>query len=478
MKRVAIGILMALAVIGQMQSVQAQTLHFGRLGNVTVFRQAPHPAHVVLVLSDRQGWTAQDNALGQALAAPDTLVLGIDIKGYLKYLAGTKCGYPAGDLEALSQYSQKKLGLAHYIRPVIAGRGVGATIAYGALAQAPIGTFQGALGLDFCPDTLLSRPLCPGDGLRSQADPTGPGYRVLAGSLTAPWRVLDSLNGSRCDTASAAVFVSQVPGARFSVAHSDNLTSSDATLALVRQAFLDAAQPAPSATATAKPVSDLPLVEVPATVPSNDTLVVMVSGDGGWAGLDRELAKALAARGYSIVGLNSLQYFWNRRTPDGAGADLARILNHYLQAWNKHQVLLIGYSRGADVLPFMANRLPTELRQQVQLIALLGLGRTVDFEFHLTDWLPDTSGHHNDLPIYPQVQKLRGLHVLCIYGDNELHSLCRQLNPKTFQVLGLKGGHHFDGDYAGLATTILGVLPSAPDSAGKSVAPAPAATQE
>ena len=45
--------------------------------------------------------------------------------------------------------------------------------------------------------------------------------------------------------------------------------------------------------------------------------------------------------------------------------------------------------------------------------------------------------------------------VLCIYGDDESDSLCPKLDPKKFDVVKLKGGHHFDGDYAGLARQIL-----------------------
>jgi len=462
MKRPSILVLMTLSALSPISATHAQSLRFGRLGEVTVFRQTPHPAHVALLLSGRHGWGVQDTAIAQALASADGMVLGVDLKHYLRRLASPKCAYPAGDLEALSQYAQKKLGFPSYVRPVIAGRGLGAAVAYGTVAQAPVGTFLGALGLDFCPNAVLAQPLCRGDGLRSQADPAGNGYRLLAGPLTTSWQVLNSSASSACDADRASSFVAHVPSARFTAIHTDAgvQAPTQATLALVRQAFLDLVQAHTPETSPAKPVTDLPLVEVPATVPANDSLVVMVSGDGGWAGIDRELAGALAARGYSIVGLNSLQYFWTRRTPDGAGHDLARILNYYLQAWNKQQVLLIGYSRGADVLPFMASRLPPELQSRIKLIALLGLGQNVDFEFHLSDWLPGDGTRSTALPTYPEVQKLRGLRLICIYGEEEKQSLCRRLTPTSGQALALKGGHHFDGHYKDLATAILNALPA------------------
>src|ERR1700760_2941365 len=100
----------------------------------------------------------------------------------------------------------------------------------------------------------------------------------------------------------------------------------------------------------------LPLVEVPATQGTSDTLVVFVSGDGGWAFIDKEISKVLAANGMPTAGLNALQYFWKKRTPDEASRDLATIITRYLGAWHKSRVLLVGYSRGADALPAMVNR--------------------------------------------------------------------------------------------------------------------------
>jgi type IV secretory pathway VirJ component len=42
-----------------------------------------------------------------------------------------------------------------------------------------------------------------------------------------------------------------------------------------------------------------------------------------------------------------------------------------------------------------------------------------------------------------------------MYGEDESDSLCPQLDPRKVMVVKLKGGHHFDGNYAGLARTIL-----------------------
>jgi type IV secretory pathway VirJ component len=200
-------------------------------------------------------------------------------------------------------------------------------------------------------------------------------------------------------------------------------------------------------------------------------LAVIFSGDGGWASLDREVGDALAAAGVGVVGVNSLSYFWTKRTPDGAAVDLARVLRAYRARWQASRVLLIGYSRGADVLPFLANRLPGALRARTALVALLGPARSTTFEFHLTDWLggDDPSA----APVGPEVAKLADLRVLCVQGAAEDESLCPTLDPTRTLRMVLAGGHHFGGDYDVIARRILSEAQLAPEPSPRTGAASP-----
>ena len=199
-------------------------------------------------------------------------------------------------------------------------------------------------------------------------------------------------------------------------------------------------------------VRDLPLIELPSGKRSPQ-LAVVISGDGGWASLDRQIGETFAAQGMPVVGLNSLQYFWKARTPDQAAADLTRILRHYLQAWNASEVVLVGYSRGADVLPFMVTRLPDDLRPRIRIVALLGVSLAAGFEFHFTDLLGAT--RRADRPTVPEISRLRGLRVLCVYGADETDSACRGLPAGLATVVAMPGGHHFEGAYREIAGRIL-----------------------
>ena len=196
----------------------------------------------------------------------------------------------------------------------------------------------------------------------------------------------------------------------------------------------------------------LPLVEVPSTRGASDTLVVFVSGDGGWAAIDKSISKVLADNGLAVVGLNALQYFWTKRTPDTAARDLQTICDRYLATWKKGRLLFVGYSRGADVLPAMISRLSPELRSKIRLIALLGPSPRVQFEFHVTDWLHAAA---TGVAVKPEVDKLRGHSILCLSGEDDKDSLCRELRGPHINVVTLKGAHHFDGGYEKLGHIIL-----------------------
>lgn len=440
-----------------------EVLRFGRFGQVTLYAGKPQPAHVVLFISGDGGWNKGVVDMARTLAGLDALVAGIDITHYLQQLAASAetCVYPAADFELLSKYIQKLKNFPDYVQPLLVGYSSGATLAYALLAQAPPGTFAGAVSLGFCPDLPLKKPFCKGYGLEWRAGPRGKGVVFLPlRRLAAPWIVLQGSIDQVCDAASTRAYVNSVEQAEIimleHVGHGFSVPRN--WLPQFQQACLKIFAPPPPSLAVAaavpEQVADLPLVEILPEKWQKEYMAVVVSGDGGWAAIDRSLGDALAGSGVGVVGFNSLKYFWKKRTPEEAGRDLQRLLDHYLPAWKKKQAILVGYSLGADVLPFMINGLRSAARAEVRLVALLGPSREVDFEFHLSDWLGNFS-HRSSRPVRPEVEKLRGLPLLCFFGEDENDSLCHDLCPGLARCIPLGGGHHFGGDYQGIAATIL-----------------------
>jgi type IV secretory pathway VirJ component len=220
--------------------------------------------------------------------------------------------------------------------------------------------------------------------------------------------------------------------------------------ALLAAAVLMAAAVAAAAPAQSADVGTLPLVEARAAAPGH-TLAFVISGDGDWAATDRTLAAGLNARRISVVGLKARSYLSRPKTPEQASLDAARVIRHYMAAWGADSVVVIGFSRGADLAPFMVRRLPPELRARVSLLALLSPSTTVGFEFHWSDLVMDTS-RPGDLPVLPEVAGLQGVKVMCVYGAADTHSLCPALPPG--QGVLMAGGHHLGGDTARIAGII------------------------
>lgn len=184
----------------------------------------------------------------------------------------------------------------------------------------------------------------------------------------------------------------------------------------------------------------LPLVEVPSSA-DGTLLAFLISGDGNWAGADKDMAAELAAHGISVVGLKARDYLKSRHaTPEGTAADAEQVLRTYLERWNRSEIVLVGYSRGAEMMPFVANGLPEDLRDRVRLIALLGPTDHASFHFHTIDLVKDVH-RATDLPVLPEVERLGWTRVLCVYGDDEKDSLCRLDLPGFVGVVERDGGH-------------------------------------
>jgi type IV secretory pathway VirJ component len=204
-------------------------------------------------------------------------------------------------------------------------------------------------------------------------------------------------------------------------------------------------------------VSGLPLVEVPAAESGMDVganiMAVIISGDGGWAGLDRQMAQELSHRGVPVVGLDSLRYFWHAKTPEETARDIATVISRYGALWHRARVVLIGYSFGADVLPFVVNRLPPDSAARVAAVALLEPSTSATFEIHVSNWLPGVETPGKDAG--PELAKLQHP-LLCLTGEDAATSVCRAVPQARTAQIG--HGHHLGGDAAAITDRVLGVL--------------------
>ena len=432
-----------------------ERISYGRFQNLAVYAPQGTPGSMVLLLAD-PGSPNASAELAPELARHGAMVAVIDVRKFDEALAAdaAECVFPDGDLENLGHFLQAYYHLPIYRAPLLVGYGAGANLAYAVLAQAPAQTFAGAITLGFCPETSLRKPLCKAGALQSEHTPSQALRYLPAPQLADPWVTLQGVHAERCSVEDIREYTAHMQGA--AVVALPGLESQSRWLPPLLAAFDTLAQRAARETAPRAPVAlgNLPVIEVPARTgaPPTDLLAIILSGDGGWAGLDKEVAQALAEHGIPVAGLDSLRYFWGARTPHGLAGDLDRMIRYYIEHFGKQRVLLIGYSQGADVLPFAVNRLPASTRAHIALGVLMGMSEHAVFEFHVSNWI---SNDNSGPATMPEVNRIAGLPVLCIYGEGDNDSLCPKLDAAKVRIVKLPGGHHFNGDYAGLAREIL-----------------------
>ena len=434
-------------------AADAAPLAHGLFTDVRVWRPAGAATQFVLLLTGDVKPTPREEQLRRALLADGAMVATVPFAPFYLKLAAQdgKCTYGPGAFENLSRHLQAFEHLPGYLLPILVGADGMAPYVYSVLAQAPAGSFEAGLSVGFRPRISAKVLPCAGVTLRAQAGAAS-GVMELApppAALATPWVALQADAQPAAAAEAARAFVQRVPQAEWVA-----LAAGDPAVAAFERAYRKLAVPQVALGAPPPQLSDLPVVEVPVTT-AGTRFAVLLSGDGGWAGIDKSLGNAFAAQGVPVAGFDSLRYFWSARTPDQLAADLDRIIRFYAARWGRTDVLLVGYSQGADVLPFAINRLPPATRASVRLTALLGPGQKASFEFHMTNWM----GPSGDKPIAPEALKLSAASTLCIYGLEEKDSLCPELAPEHAQPMPLAGGHHFGGEYGALATRILEAMP-------------------
>lgn len=188
----------------------------------------------------------------------------------------------------------------------------------------------------------------------------------------------------------------------------------------------------------------LPIRELPASADTGQAFAIVLTGDGPSGGTGKHVAADLAAHGIPSVVWHSLRYYWSPKSPEQASRDLDRMIRFYGARWGRQKVVLVGFSMGADVLPFLINRLPDDSRQRIGGVALLGLAHDAVFEFRIEQWWGTSSAPR--FATRPEVEKLRGLDVLCVWGRGDDKAACGQMATAPLRVVELRGGHHFSGD--------------------------------
>jgi type IV secretory pathway VirJ component len=396
---------------------------------------------IVFLISGGQGWGAREDTEAQKLLAAGSAVVGIDFPSYIKSLGADdgECIYMVSDIEDVSQQVQRRIGNPQYRHPIVAGIGEGGALALAMISQSPNATIEEAIAVDPLAGIPLAKELCTPASKQKLGDRTVYGFDD--GAVPAAVTIVSTPSADAAGKAHGQRLKQDHPEVEL-------INSGEAPDVALSQVL---ATRIAAAGRTNQPL-DLPLNVLQAK-PAMNTMAVIFSGDGGWRDLDSEVGGYLQSQGIPTIGLDSLRYFWSERSPQATADDLAKIIEYYRRQWGVQNVLLVGYSFGADVLPATYNLLPAEDRARVKQITLLGLSHEVDYEISVTGWLGVAGDGKGGDPM-TDIVKIDPKLIQCVYGTDEDDDPCPTLKDKGVEVVPIEGGHHFDENYQALGKRI------------------------
>lgn len=387
--------------------------------------------------------------LSYYVATIDSQLLLASIKN-----AGNQCVQLAEELKTISQQLQKSFNIDSNELPILVGDKEGAALVYAALAQTDKHYFHAGLSINFTPHINTNAPLCLLSSANEKSSTTMT-HLSPQGYLSTNWYVFQSALIAK--NVESTEFIEQVGNAKLTITKNINTNSINSDTDPITQAtqILQWLDPRISDQVTSNNTeSSLPIIEIPAEVISPQILAVLITGDGGWAEIDKQVAKILAEKGIPTVALDALSYFWRARTPEETAKHIDNVISQYREKWNTKKVILIGYSFGADVLPFIANKLSERNKTDVALVALLAMGKTAAFEFRLSSWInADTNA--NRLPILPELKSMHWANSICIYGTDDKETGCIQTSELGVKTISMAGDHHFNENYDLLVQHII-----------------------
>lgn len=445
---------------------KADTLVYKPFGRIVVLNPGVNPAGVAIIISDKGGWTSEMDAVAKRVTDQHLMVVCVNLRHLMTLFveSKSKCLYPASDFENLSIYIQKKFGLKTYHKPILIGREAGGTLTYALIAQAPANTFKGGIALGFSSTIDLNKKFCGGTGLQSSLNAKHSKLSVMANAkLLAPFVVIPFGKEKDGEAATCQKFFKGMENADVSVPQEVGKVSDWEKVLFNAVQRIQAAKPFGGSVQPSEPnivaaeIADLPFLETDATKGISPLMALLISGDGGWTDFDQSLANELASRGIPSVGLDTQKYFWEKKTPEETAAAAEKLLLFYSKKFGREKILLMGYSFGADVIPFVANRLSPSLKSRLVMVAMLSPDDKTDFEVTISSML--NLDMESGYDVAPEVKKMSYVPKLCIYGSDEDEEQDQELfRNQGAQILILKGGHHYDDSYKEIISAVLAPL--------------------
>ena len=444
------------------QVLERDSLIVSRFGKVFIYKQQGIPANIIILISDDSGWKDGIVEYAKSFVDKNTIVIGVDILTYYSQLRPRRedCYMVAPDFIELATAVELKYNFTGYNPPVVMGIASGATLVYGILAQARPGAFMGGISLGFSPEIELPKKLCQANGLTEDVTTAGKSYHLQPDShLGNHWIVLQGKKDKVCNFDSIAYFVKKAVNTELIAIPEEGhiflrMTDfmpqwKDAYNRILTRYISLQRENTPVKKFTNVPYN---IVKEKIQV-KNAPIVLLFSGDGGWFAFEQNIAEKLGEYGIPTIGVDTKKYFWNRKTPEKTAADIAEVLNFYGLEWGKTKFIIMGYSQGAEIVPFLVTHFPDVLISEVISAVMLSPATTTDFEIHITNMI-GLGSRQNTYSVIDEINKMPKITTLCIFGDGEKNPVPGLLKGTQVKISLIPGDHHYHGNAALIVKTM------------------------
>ncbi|MCZ2083420.1 MAG: hypothetical protein LC112_04030 [Flavobacteriales bacterium] len=187
---------------------------------------------------------------------------------------------------------------------------------------------------------------------------------------------------------------------------------------------------------------------------SDKPVIFYISGDGGFNTFSKTFSQELHQYGYDVFTLNTKKYFWKKKTPFQASQDTENYLKQVTKNRKNKKIIIIGYSYGADVAPFIYNRFDADFQKNIQDLIIIGPSKVNDFEIHVEEYIMGEQEY--GYSVVHEINQIKNVPFTLVVSDLEYKYFpLKEITLKDYQFLHLKGNHHFDGKTKTLADSIV-----------------------
>ncbi len=182
-------------------------------------------------------------------------------------------------------------------------------------------------------------------------------------------------------------------------------------------------------------------------------LVLYLSGDGGLNKFTNALCQGINAKGYEVSCIDSRSYFWKKKTPQQTTNDVVSYITTKFKTRVNQEFVLAGFSFGADIVPFVANRLPDVIRGKLKSCIAVDIGTSTSFEIRLVEMLGASS--KAGFEVLPEVNKMGNTKFSTIQSADAKDFPLKAVRLKNYKNTAVPGNHHFDDNIGNLAVLMI-----------------------